>query len=166
MNRLELVKSEIDKLLLTLEDAEERREGYTHLYGVSLNCSLLAGKRGLDVEICTVIGLLHDIHTYRFGYVKDHAIPGAAEAENMIKGLEVFTGDEIGIIKTAISHHSDKKNVHDPYSEVLKDADVLQNFLYTLSAGIKHKKRLKKTLKEFGLKLKLKTGKQMLPDHA
>jgi len=155
MNRLELVRSEIDSILLNQEYVNIRPEGYIHLYGVAQVCTMLAIKRKLDVEICTIIGMLHDIYTYKIGYVKEHAILGAIEAENMLRDLEIFTDEEIDIIRTAISHHSDKKTKHDKYSELLKDADVLQNSLYNTDPEIKHRKRLKKIYKKLGIKIKL-----------
>ena len=160
MDRLELVRNEIDTILFRSEKANVRSEGFIHLYGVAQNCTLLAIKRKLDVELCTIIGLLHDIYTYKYGYVKEHAILGASEAENLLIDLDVFTKDEIDIIKTAITNHSDKKTKHDKYSEMLKDADVLQNSLYNTSFEIKHVKRLKKVFRNFGIKMKLKKGKK------
>lgn len=159
MNRLELVRNEIDAILLNQNNVEERRNGYVHLYGVAQCCSILAIKRGLDVELCAIIGMLHDIHTYKFNYVKDHAILGATEAENLMKELNVFTDEEIEIVRNSIFNHSDKKTKQDKYSELLKDADVLQNSLYNTTFEIKHKKRLKKTFKNFGIKMKLKKVK-------
>jgi len=159
MNRLELIRNEIDAILLNQNNVEERRNGYVHLYGVAQCCSILAIKRGLDVELCAIIGMLHDMHTYKFDYVKDHAILGATEAENLMKELNVFTDEEIEIVRNSIFHHSDKKTKQDKYSELLKDADVLQNSLYNTTFEIKHKKRLKKTFKNFGIKMKLKKVK-------
>jgi uncharacterized protein len=156
MNRLELVRTEIDTILLNRENLNERPEGYIHLYGVAQNCMLLAIKRGLDIELCVIMGLLHDIYTYKFGYVKGHALLGAFEAGNLLRDLEIFTDDEIEIVKNAISHHSDKKTEHDKYSELLKDADLLQDSLYNTSFGTKHKKRLKKAYKNLGIKIKFK----------
>lgn len=156
MNRLELVRVEIDTILMNRNNVNERPEGYIHLYGVSQYCSMLALKRKLDVELCAIIGMLHDIYTYKVGYTKDHALLGATEAENLLKDLEIFTEEEIEIVTTAISHHSDKKIKHDKYSELLKDADILQNSLYNTIVENKHGKRLKKILKSLGVKIKLK----------
>ena len=156
MNRLELVRTEVDAVLLNQENVNVRPEGYIHLYGVAQICTMLAIKRRLDVELCTIIGMLHDIYTYKIGYVKEHAILGAVEAENLLMDLEIFTEEEIETIKTAISHHSDKKTKHDKYSELLKDADVMQNSLYNTTSEIKHRKRLKKVFKNLGIKIKLK----------
>ena len=161
MNRLELVRIEMDTILLNQENVNVRPDGYIHLYGVAQNCSLLAIKRKLDVELCTIIGLLHDIYTYKIGYSKDHAVLGAIEAGNLVRDLEIFTEEEIEIIKTAISHHSDKKNIHDAYSELLKDADVLQNSLYAKTFEVKHRKRLKKAFKNLGIKIKIKKVKEL-----
>ena len=160
MDRLELVRTEIDAILLNQENVNVRPEGYIHLYGVAQNCTMLAIKRKLNVELCTIIGMLHDIYTYKIGYAKEHALLGAIEAENLLRDLEVFTEEEIEVIKTAISHHSDKKTIHDKYSELLKDADVLQNSLYNTSYEIKHRKRLKKAFKNLGIKIKIKKVKE------
>lgn len=156
MSRLDAVRTEIDTILLNPDNAGNCRDGYIHLYGVAQNCSLLAIKRGLNVELCTIIGLLHDIHTYKFGYVKEHAWLGAVESESLLKEPGLFTDKEIEIIRTAISHHSDKKTVHDKYSELLKDADILQESLYNTTFRMKHKKRLKEIYKELGIKMKNK----------
>jgi len=156
MNRLELVRTEIDTILLNRNNVNERPEGYIHLHGVAQYCGFLAIKRGLDIELCTIIGLLHDIYTYKFKYVKDHALLGAIEADNLLRDLEIFTDEEIEIVTSAIRHHSDKKTEHDEYSELLKDADVLQNSLYSKNYKMKHKKRLKNIFKESGMKIKFK----------
>jgi uncharacterized protein len=160
MNRLELVRIEIDTVLLNQENVNVRPNGYIHLYGVAQNCTLLAIKRGLDIELCTIIGMLHDIYTYKIGYVKEHAMLGAIEAENLLRDLEIFTDEEIEIVKTAVSHHSDKKEIHDAYSELLKDSDLLQNSLYNTSFEIKHRKRLKQVFKSLGIKIKIKKIKE------
>jgi len=156
MNRIENVRTAIDSILEQQSITEERRNGYVHLYGVTQNCTLLAIKRGLNVELCTIMGMLHDIYTYKFSYVKEHAILGATEAENLLKDLNLFTDDEIQIVRNSILHHSDKKTKHNKYSELLKDADVLQNSLYNYPAEVTHRKRFKNTLKELGIKLKRK----------
>jgi uncharacterized protein len=160
MDRLESVRKVIDAMLLNQPDVELRRTAYVHLYGVAQNCSMLAIKRGLDIELSAIMGMLHDIYTYKFHYIKEHAVLGATEAESLLQRLDIFTEEEIEIIKTAINNHSDKKTKHDPYSELLKDADVLQNSLYNTSFDIKHVKRLMKVFKSFGVKMKLKRIKE------
>ena len=162
MNRLETVRVEVDAILMNQSNVEIRRNGFVHLYGVAQNCSILAIKRGLDVELCTIIGMLHDIYTYKVGYVKEHAKLGAAEAENLLKELNIFTDDEIEIVRNSIYNHSDKKTIHVNFSELLKDADVLQNSLYNYAYELSHRKRYKKILKELGIKTKQKKTKREL----
>jgi uncharacterized protein len=159
MNRLQLVRAEIDEMLLTQPNVQARRDGYVHLYGVAQNCALLAIKRGLDIELCTISGMLHDIYTYKFEYAKNHAILGAEEAETLLRKLGVFTDEEIEIVKRAVNNHSNKKTKHDEYSELLKDADILQNTIYRSEIQIKHKDRLKKVFRNFGIRMKLKKVK-------
>jgi len=159
MNRLQLVRAEIDELLLTQPNVQARRDGYVHLYGVAQNCALLAIKRGLDIELCTIMGLLHDIYTYKFEYVKNHGVLGAAEAENLLKKLDLFSEAEIELVKRAVRNHSNKKTKHDKYSELLKDADILQNTIYRSEIEVKHKDRLKKVFRNFGIRMKLKKVK-------
>lgn len=165
MNRLELVRAEVDAILLNQTNVEVRRNGFIHLYGVAQICSLLAIKRGLDIELCTITGMLHDIYSYQFEYVKDHALLGATQAEFLLKKLDIFTDEEIEIITNSIRNHSDKKTKQDKYSELIKDADVLHSLLYNTAFEIKHKKRVKKTFKNFGIKIKLKKAKAKKDEH-
>ena len=84
MNRLELVRDKVDMLLMQHENAAHRKKGYIHLYGVAQYCTLLAIKRELDMELCAIAGMLHDIYTYTVGYTKEHALLGAALSENLL----------------------------------------------------------------------------------
>ena len=126
-NRLEYIKREMNAILNNQKDPELVSEGFVHLYGVAQNCSLLAMKRKLNVELCTIIGLMHDIYTYKFGYVKEHAMLGAKEAEKIMESSELFTQEEIDIVKTAIYYHSNKKIKHNKYSELIKDIENAGN---------------------------------------
>jgi len=159
MSRLQIIRAEVDEILLNQPNVKIRRDGYVHLYGVSQNCAILAIKRGLDIELCTIIGLLHDIYTYKNEYDKNHALLGSIEAENLLKKLGLFTDEEIEIVKRAIRNHSNKKTQHDQYSELIKDADLLQNTLYRSVIELKNKDRLKKVFRNFGIRMKLKRMK-------
>jgi uncharacterized protein len=154
MNRIELVRQVIDEVLRQRPDSEERRCGFVHLYGVAQACALLALKRGLDAELCTVAGMLHDIWTYKTGEPKDHAVPGSTEAQKIMSDLGCFTEQEISAVGTAVLHHSNKDQVHGDLDELLKDADVLQHHLYN-TAFEPHqymRARLVQVLDEFGVK--------------
>ena len=65
-----------------------------------------------------------------------------------------YTEPEISVISKAISAHSNKPDIGDPYDELIKDADVLQHYLYNPSAVKEDEKpRLYKTLEELGCNL-------------
>jgi len=66
-NRLDQVREYVDNIFGNLENADEKRAAFIHSYGVAHCCSLLALKRGLDVEIATIIGFLHDVYSYKTG---------------------------------------------------------------------------------------------------
>lgn len=57
-------------------------------------------------------------------------------------------------ICSAIRNHSSKATTHSAFDEVLKDADVLQHYLYNpLFPVMEHEKcRLQNLLTEFGIK--------------
>jgi uncharacterized protein len=130
MDRTEQVRQIVDEILREQPDKVERRCGFLHLYGVAQSCALLALKRGLDAELGTIAGMLHDIWVYKTGDPTDHGPRGAPVAREILLGLGCFTDAEISTICQAIARHSLKREVHDTYDELLKDADVLQHYLY------------------------------------
>ncbi len=150
MDRLELVRRVVDGLLGKQANEEERRCGFVHLYGVSLICSLLAIKRGLDPQLCAVAGILHDISSYITGDSQDHARRSSVEAERILKELGCFTAEEICGICTAIACHGEKEKEHGPLEELLKDADVVQHYFYNpvLKEELRNHERVIKVLRE------------------
>jgi uncharacterized protein len=151
MDRLEAVRQIVDGILRCQPDLEERRCGFVHLYGVSATCVLLAVHRGLDVELCAVAGMLHDIWTYRSGDPADHAALSAREAERILGEMGSFRPDEIAAICGAIARHSAKADRDGDMAELLKDADVLQHHLYNPALGKAHRERLARIFAELGL---------------
>lgn len=154
MNRIEKLREYIDTILLNMTDIEERRCAYVHLYGVAQSCAMLALKRGEDVELATMAGMLHDIYSYANMDTREHARKGSAMARGILKGLQLAGEDEIDAICDAIATHSDKAGVHPSFNEVLCDADVLQHYLYnpTFEISGPRKARYEKLKQEFGLK--------------
>jgi len=151
-NRLELLRHEIDKLIMSKQPGSSRYFNI-HLYGVSGFCSLLALRRNLDVEIAAACGMLHDIYQITHGTLEKHAIKGAEEAEKILRAIGLYSDEEISIITTAISTHSKKRIVHEsPYAELLKDADVLDHCLYNPDYPIieKEQTRYENLLVELG----------------
>ena len=129
-NRLEMLRREIDKLIMTKQPGSSRHF-ICHLYGVSEFCALLALRRNLNTELAATCGMLHDIYQITHGTIEKHAVHGAHEAEKILKATGAYSEEEISTITFAISKHSKKRSVHQaPYAELLKDADVLSHCLY------------------------------------
>lgn len=97
--------------------------------------------------------MLHDIFYMSGGTSDHHAAKGAEQAEKILKTMKLYSDDEIRIITTAISRHSDKEHVHDPYDEILKDADVMDHRLYNPSFPIaaRNMEQYLNLLIEFGI---------------
>jgi len=155
MKRLERVRQQVDAILPTQPDPEQRRCGYVHLYGVSQACALLALRRGLDPEVCATLGMLHDIWNYgpEFSVPRpDHARLGLPTARRIL-GECGFSGSEVEALCEAIAQHSDKDSQHGELAELLKDADVLQHYLYSPAQLIpgRNNLRLEKVLHELSL---------------
>ncbi len=153
MDRLERVRGVVDGILSGQTDLARRRSGFVHLYGVSTVCVLLAIKRGLDAELCGTAGMLHDIATCESGSSKDHAQRGGVRAGEILAEAGGFSEDEIASISEAISTHSTKGEIHDPMAELLKDADVLQPYLYDPAEELSEdrSRRLEGMMGELGL---------------
>jgi hypothetical protein len=152
-SRLDCVREYVNSIVNRIEDAGNRRAAYVHSYGVSNYCALLALKRGLDKELATAIGLLHDIYSYKTGCTDLHSHNGADMVRVAFKHdlKDLFSEDEQTIIKSAIYHHSDKHHVHDEYDELLKDADVIQHLPFDTVYEWIRGQRLLHTLKELEL---------------
>ena len=125
-NRLEILRAAVDKLIYENRPAESRYF-ISHLYGVSRFCALLAIRRGLNAELAAACGMLHDIYQVTAGVMKKHAVKGAAQAKIVLEGTKAYTDGEISVITHAISRHGEKRSVHGPYDELLKDADVMDH---------------------------------------
>lgn len=151
-NRLERLRNEIDKIIFK-EKSDRIRMYISHMYGVAQFCTLLAMKRNLDVELATTCGMLHDIFYMSGGVSDNHAAKGAAQAETILKAMGLYRDDEIKTVTTAILRHSDKTHIHEPYDELLKDADVMDHCLYNTAFPIAQweMERYRKLLIEFGI---------------
>lgn len=152
MDRLEELRGIVDGLVNGL-DEKDRRYFFVHLYGVSHFAALLAIRRGLDPVIASAAGMLHDIHAAATGSYAEHAVRGAERAREILKKTDRFSENEIDIIAGSISRHSRKETAHQPYDEVLKDADVLHHCLYNTAKPIKPDEtdRFRDTLIELGI---------------
>lgn len=133
--RLDAARKLIDNIIKDINDEEDKRGAYVHLYGVGLMASLLALKRGYSREIAEmaeIAGMLHDLLTYvdRAEDTDDHAHRCAAYAKKMVlDGLDCFSEEEKIQIYNGIYNHSDKHEKGFWFDEIIKDADVVQHSL-------------------------------------
>lgn len=152
-NRIEILREYIDSVLLNMTDTFERRCAYLHLYGVSQSCALIALKRGENVELATMAGMLHDFYTYKCMDSSNHAEKGALLAREVLNELNITDDNETNSICSAIHNHSSKGSSHSAFDEVLVDGDVMQHCLHNITKPVmEHEKdRFEKLLNEFGL---------------
>lgn len=153
--RVDTIRNYLDDMLKNLEDREEARNGYVHLYGVGQAASMIALKRGNSravAELATIAGMLHDWCKYERNIDDDHAHISAADARMVLEKAGCFTAEEIDRIATAIYKHSDKSVVDSEFDEILKDADTLQHLLRNPMEDFWYTKpRVVKLFEEFGL---------------
>lgn len=154
LDKIEIVRAYVDNIIKNILSEDDRKTAYIHTYGVAEACSFIADKRRLNTELSYISGLLHDIYYYKTGICFSHAHNGAEMARVALLKMDVFSDDEKVLILSAIYHHSDITHVHDEYDEVLKDADILQSFLYDPSFKISYRSipRLNHMLNEFNIK--------------
>ena len=154
MSRLKEPRKYVDAELNKMQDPDKRISAAAHLYGVSLAAALLAEKRGLDPELCSMAAMLHDMHAYKTGSYDDHAHKGAELAREILGELKLTDAGETELICSAIYHHDDKYAVDSPMDELLKDADVIHHCFNDVSKPVKEKEqaRYESVCKEFGLK--------------
>ena len=149
-NRLEILRVEMDKLIMK---SNHPRAYFSHLYCVSHFCTLLALKRKLNVELATTCGMLHDIANVNGSGGDNHALKGAEEAGEFLRAINLYHDEDIKTITTAISRHSEKNAVHEPYDELLKDADVMSHSFYNNDFPVSEweVERYNNLLVEFGI---------------
>ena len=156
MSREITLAKQVDKIIEKIPKSQLRREAYVHLHGVAECARLIAYRRGLNDELLSVAGLLHDIYAYTKDNQKDHARYASEQARSILKESKLFKKKEIDKICTAIFFHSNKSDKHSKFDEALKDADVLQHFVMEPWKEIAKRKdkRLRKLKREFKLQLK------------
>lgn len=126
------IRMKVDKIISKLANEETRKFAYLHSYGVSQCAIYLSIVRGLDIELAGIAGMLHDIAVYAENCAhKVHANRSAVIAKDILEESKAFNEEEIIAITNAIALHSDKLTRTDTrFAEMLKDADVLQHYLY------------------------------------
>ena len=135
MDRLEYVRGFVDREINNLRNDDLKKFAYIHTYGVAQIATMLAMARDADVELATIAAMLHDVSLYAENCPHAvHAKKSADYARRLLTESTLFTEDEITIVCNVIAAHSDKLTRSDgKISEILKDADVLQHYLYNVN---------------------------------
>lgn len=141
MNRYEIIKDEVYQILNNECFGSKRKQGLEHLFSVATMAKYLATLNHLDIELAAIIGILHDLATYKLNSSFDHANRSSIIANDLLKQDNLFTESEIKIIVTAIKNHSNKERVDDKYSELIKNADILVQYLNEPNAILKEDKQ-------------------------
>jgi uncharacterized protein len=142
-----------------LKKTPHHRTTVMHLDGVAMLCAFIGLKRSLNVEICRCAGLLHDLWLFCNMPVdgethKKHGYIGSELARKILLQNGSYSEDKMDIICKMVYNHNDKNNIHDEYSETLKDADSLQHYLNdsNYDKNYNYSGRDKKVLDEFMIK--------------
>lgn len=152
MGRLKTLKGIIEEELKEMDPAK-KTAAMAHLYGVSLQATIIARHRGENSELLAMAGMLHDIAAYKTGSYEDHAHKGANIAKEILKQHQLTNSEETKLIVEAIAHHDDKDRKDSAFDEVLKDADVMDHVFKDLDKPVKAKEqaRYKALCEEFQL---------------
>lgn len=130
MNRYYYIKNKVYIILNNECFGNKRRDGLEHLFNVANMANFLALKENLDNELAAIIGILHDLATYKYNNNFDHANLSSVLAQSILIESKLFNEKEINTIVTAIKNHSCKEQIDDQYSELIKNADLLVQHLY------------------------------------
>ncbi|MEG0468390.1 HD domain-containing protein [Amedibacillus sp. YH-ame6] len=145
MDRLEIIRGIVDQYIASIQDESTKKFAYIHTYGVSQSCAMLAIRRHANVELACIAGMLHDIARYAENHPHvGHAKRSAILSKQILEELAIFTESEIQILTNAIFQHSDKM-LRDggEISEILKDGDVLQHYLYNVNIELSPKDKFR-----------------------
>jgi len=133
-NRIEILRNFITNALFSETESIKQRFGYfNHMSSISQFAAFLALKRGENVELATMAGLLHDYHSFKALDSTNHAEKGALLAREVLTELKLTNEQETEMICSAIHNHSSKSTYHSNFDEVLIDADVLQHRLFNIT---------------------------------
>ncbi|MFA6486070.1 MAG: HD domain-containing protein [Candidatus Magasanikbacteria bacterium] len=136
VTRIELIERTLVQTILKSKMPENKRAWgkvfeLKHSSSVIQIGRMLAQKRKLKEDLAAVICALHDIHVNSNGDEKDHANASTTLSEKILRKTKKFTDNEIKVITNAIKEHSNKHlDSKNPYTELIKDADVFDCSLY------------------------------------
>jgi uncharacterized protein len=154
VNRIFKVQVKLLEKIAEFEDEGiERDESLdwerVHLISCGKIGQILAMKRGGDPELAAIACSVHDYGRMITGKQKNHAAAGYEPLKIFLTECGCFCSEEIEIVALAAKNHSNKKEIGTPIEEIVKDADVLDCYQYSLPLQREEQKiRLEKIVKE------------------
>ena len=141
---------EIDKYSELLSEREASSDWEKlHLSSVSRIGTLLALKRGIDKDLAAISCTCHDYGRIITGKEENHAENGYPKVKDFLGKLEVLSSEELEIVAIAVKNHSKKGEVGSPLEELVKDADIIDLYLYEIPLKREDQiKRLENLLEE------------------
>lgn len=143
MNRYYIIKDEVYVILNNECFGNNRKDGLEHLFNVANMAIFLAKIENLDLELAAITGILHDIAAYKYNSHFDHANRSSMLAKAILTSSKLFTDEETILIVNAVKNHSFKDKIDDPYSELIKNADLLVQHLNEPNAVFSKDKQLR-----------------------
>lgn len=134
-----------------------------HMYSASQIGKILGYKRGLDVEICGLIGALHDLYTIETGKRENHDTLSERYIRDLIlrynslerkKLPEITEIEENTIINSVITHSQIDIYTNDLYSEFIKDLDSFDRYFHGLRSDGEYLDRCKNVFHDFNIEFK------------
>ena len=94
-DRVARCEAYVVELLLNSEVEESKRESSTifelkHHHSTAQFARILARKRKLPIDICTIGALIHDIYVIKTGTYKNHAHAGAEMVNEILDSIRRF----------------------------------------------------------------------------
>jgi len=156
MNRIDKVREAITDLLFERINMRNRLITHTHLTSVALLCGLIAKKRGADIELAVMTGLLHDLYSFVTEGVpplEDKVAKSNKDADvarEILDRLDITTANETDVICKAVCYRG--TGDYSDLGEILLDANLLQHAYHNPLLPIKYgEKRVVELLTEFGI---------------
>ena len=156
MDRIGKVRDAIADILFERKDIRNRLITHTHLTSVALLCGLIAKKRGANIELAVMTGLLHDLYSFITEGVpplEDKVAKSNKDADvarEVLRNLEITTANETEIICKAVCYRG--TGDYSELVEILLDANLLQHAYHNPILPIEYgEKRVVELLAEFGI---------------
>ncbi len=121
-SRLESVRAVVQEAIRSIPCENRKQEAYANLHGVSATATIIAMNRGIDQELATIAGLLHNYYYLKTG-IGDFPGPSSSEAVRpLLRDMGIFAAEEQAAVLQAIFYQEDESRIHGPNEEIVKDA--------------------------------------------